>query len=58
MTSRSLQDDKPIETRGCLHSLHDSEVMTILIAFHHFPSMGISDVQTFLSKTGLRLLVC
>ena len=34
LTSRSLQDDKPIETRGRPRSLHDSEVMTILIAFH------------------------
>ncbi len=34
LASRSLQDDKPIETRGCPRSLHDSEVMTIIIAFH------------------------
>ncbi len=34
LTSRSLQDDKPIETRGRPRSLHDSEVMTIIIAFH------------------------
>ena len=34
LASRSLQDDKPIETRGRPRSLHDSEVMTILIAFH------------------------
>ena len=34
LTSRSLQDDKPIEKRGRPRSLHDSEVMTILIAFH------------------------
>ncbi len=34
LASRSLQDDKPIETRGRPRSLNDSEVMTILIAFH------------------------
>ncbi len=34
LASRSLQDDKPIETRGCPRSLHDSEVITIIIAFH------------------------
>ena len=39
--SRSLQGDKPIETRGRPRSLHPSEVMTILIAFHQ------SGYQTF-----------
>ncbi len=34
LASRSLQDDKPLETRGRPRSLHPSEVMTILIAFH------------------------
>ncbi len=34
LASRSLQDDKPIETRGRPRSLHDSEVITIIIAFH------------------------
>ena len=34
LASRSLQDDKPIETRGRPRSQHDSEVMPILIAFH------------------------
>ncbi len=31
---RSLEDGKPTETRGRPRSLHPSEVMTILIAFH------------------------
>ena len=34
LTPRSLQDGKPTETRGRPRSLHPSEVMTILIAFH------------------------
>ena len=34
LTSRSIQDDKPTETRGRRRGLHASEVMTILIAFH------------------------
>ena len=34
LASRSLQDNKPLETRGHPRSLHPSEVMTILIAFH------------------------
>ena len=34
LTPRSLQDGKPAETRRRPRSLHPSEVMTILIAFH------------------------
>ena len=34
LAPRSLDDGKPTETRGRPRSLHPSEVMTILIAFH------------------------
>ena len=34
LAPRSLQDTKPTETRGRPRSLHPSEVMTLLIAFH------------------------
>ena len=34
LAPRSLEDGKPTETRGRPRSLHPSEVMTILIAFH------------------------
>ena len=34
LAPRSLQDSEPAETRGCPRSLHPSEVMTLLIAFH------------------------
>ncbi len=45
LASRSLHDDKPSETRGCPRSLHDSEVMTILIAFHQ-SGLSIFGVKT------------
>lgn len=41
LASRSLADGNPTETRGRPRSLHPSEVMTILIAFHQ------SDYRTF-----------
>lgn len=34
LAPRSLEDGKPTETRGRPRSLHPSEVMTLLIAFH------------------------
>ncbi len=34
LAPRSLDDGPPTETRGCPRSLHSSEVMTLLIAFH------------------------
>lgn len=34
LASHSLEDGKPTETRGRPRSLHPSEVMTLLIAFH------------------------
>ena len=34
LAPRSLQDTKPTENRGRPRSLHPSEVMTLLIAFH------------------------
>ena len=34
LAPHSLEDGQPTETRGCPRSLHPSEVMTILIAFH------------------------
>ncbi len=47
LASRTLQDDKPIETREHPRGLHDSEVMTILIAFHQ---SGIRTFRHFYKK--------